>query len=452
MACWASAFTGEPPGAHGVTGNEFFIRGESRFAAPGPVTVSEPAIALSLYTDDYLNDLIGAPTLYEQIRGRDPDALMWVAMHPVYRGADRLILTSRTAVVEAADAFMYSIVDSLDDDDDSKRIYAELDDEIIETVVEEIEEADVVPDLLTVYVIGTDLYAHVSQQGSEKAIDTYLRDVVDPAIGELAEGLRKRGVLEDAAVVVTADHGHTDVVKDEEHSLYLDEEADPPAVLRAAGFQLPTPDIGVIEEDFDATLAYQGAMAFIYLADRTPCEIGEPADWSQPARAVDVLAAADAFHRANQHADFVPAMTGTLDLILVRARDDVEPYRVYVGGGETRSLGPYLVEHPRPDYIWFRERLAELGAGRRADRAGDVLLIANNGNRERAEERYYFSGLYNSWHGSPSPGDSRIPLILSHPERSSEELRRLSTDVLGDRPFQRKLTDLVLALRFGESG
>ena len=36
MAAWVTTFTGVGPAYHGVTGNEFFIREERRFAAPAP--------------------------------------------------------------------------------------------------------------------------------------------------------------------------------------------------------------------------------------------------------------------------------------------------------------------------------------------------------------------------------------------------------------------------------
>ena len=42
-------------------------------------------------------------------------------------------------------------------------------------------------------------------------------------------------------------------------------------------------------------------------------------------------------------------------------------------------IGAYLAEHPHPSYIAMEERLHDLAAGKRGERAGDVLLIAHNG-------------------------------------------------------------------------
>ena len=57
---------------------------------------SRPAPTLEIYTDGYLDKLGAAPTVYERMRAKDPDILIWVAMNHMFRGADRLLLTKRT--------------------------------------------------------------------------------------------------------------------------------------------------------------------------------------------------------------------------------------------------------------------------------------------------------------------------------------------------------------------
>jgi hypothetical protein len=79
--------------------------------------------------------------------------------------------------------------------------------------------------------------------------------------------------------------------------------------------------------------------------------------------------------------------------------------------------------------------------------AGDVILIANNGNRATPEDRYHFAVPYSSWHGSPSHRDSDIPLILSHRQHSAGELGALVSDVFAGRSNQRLIADLLLKLR-----
>jgi hypothetical protein len=81
------------------------------------------------------------------------------------------------------------------------------------------------------------------------------------------------------------------------------------------------------------------------------------------------------------------------------------------------------------------------------ERAGDIMLLANAGDGTRRDERFYFAPKYHSWHGSPSRADSEIPLIVAHHGRTAGTIARRVRGVLGDRPYQQKLTDLVLAMR-----
>ncbi len=101
----------------------------------------------------------------------------------------------------------------------------------------------------------------------------------------------------------------------------------------------------------------------------------------------DVLPVAEAFFRANRDGSYVPQLRGTLDLILTRrpappAEDDA-PFEVYVGGGRLVPVEAFLEAHPWPTYVELASRLRDLAAGPHGERAGDVVLLANNGNRSR---------------------------------------------------------------------
>jgi hypothetical protein len=91
--------------------------------------------------------------------------------------------------------------------------------------------------------------------------------------------------------------------------------------------------------------------------------------------------------------------------------------------------------------------LHELAVGPHGERAGDVLLLAHNGDRERPEDRYYFATPYHSWHGSPSREDSRIPLIVAHPKKSTAQLKALVSAQLGAQPRAQDVGRLLLGLR-----
>lgn len=447
LPAWASAFTGAPPGVHGIAGNEFFVREEGELEAPAPTSFHDMAAVLETYTDDEVDDQLAAPTVYEQIRARDPHVLVWVMMSQIFRGADELLLTDRKILVSAMRAMVVDLVD----DEERFAVFAALDREVVEELVEEIEEEEHLPDVLTVYIAGTDGYAHVAAVGPDAARQRYLVEVVDPLVGDLRRALEARGELDDRYVIVTSDHGHTAVRDDDEHALYHGDD-DPPAVLEAAGYRVRPLRLKA-DGVFDAVLAYQGAFAYVYLADRSTCPGDDtPCDFSQPPRRrEDVLPAARAFAAASRRGAHVPAMKGTLDLVLVRTPGGPEPLAVVDSGGELVPLSTFLEHHPQREYVALRPRLEALASGPMSHRAGDVILLAHLGDRDDPGERYYFSFPYRSWHGSPSPQDSRIPLVVAHPQRSRAELRAVVERALGDQPTIDRLTPLLLELRFGRA-
>lgn len=457
MVAWTTTFTGVTPAQHGVTGNEYFVRETRQFAAPVPVTFADASPTLACFTSDaYCSKLIEAPTVYERMRERDPDVLAWVAMQHVHRGADVLLLAERTAFVNAFEGAVSKVVKKISEGEESRDVYKALDQQVVRVVIDEIDnEGAVLPDVLTVYLSGTDLYGHVADEGPEESRDAYLREVLDPEVGRLADHLAARGALDGRWVVITSDHGHTEVVEDDHHAMSVDRTDDPPEVLKHAGFRVRPFALEVAEDaDFQAVLAYQGAMAFVYLADRSGCvEATKVCDWKAPPRyEEDVLAAAEAFHAASTEGMGVAGMKGTLDMVLVRrpkpyAEVDL-PFEVYVGDGRTQSVGAWLAANPRPTYRALEARLRDLAVGPRGERAGDVVLVATNGAEEEAKDRFYFAAPYRSWHGSPSAKDSEIPLIVAHPGHDAAAIARRVAGVLGPVPRQQKVTDLLLDLRY----
>lgn len=456
MAAWATTFTGVGPAEHGITGNEYFVREKREFACPAPVTFSDIAPTLEIYTDGLLNELSASPSVYERMREKDPNALVWVALQHFYRGADKLMLTKSTILAKAFEGFLEDSVKKVASDKESFRSYADLDEAVIDVVTSHLDEPTI-PDVLTVYLTGTDLYAHIAQEGPDVARQTYLREVVDPALAKLVAKLEKRNALANRWVMVIADHGHTQVVKDEAHALAMGDTDDPPAVLRRIGFRLRPFTRKVSEKhEFSSVVAYGGAMAYVYLADRSKCP-GEKdtCDWTLPPRyEEDVLAAAEAFHKNNEDGSIVPAIRGALDMVLTRKPKPYPqvdaPFEVYIGGGKTVPIPKYLEEHPHPTYVAFDARMRDLAVGARGERAGDILLLAHNGDRDKPEERYYFAAPYRSWHGSPSKQDSEIPLIVAMPDARSAAIAAWVKNILGDRPYQQKVTDIMLKLRNGE--
>jgi len=173
---------------------------------------------------------------------------------------------------------------------------------------------------------------------------------------------------------------------------------------------------------FSAVLAYGGAMAYVYLADRSRCAGDDDVcRWEDPPRyEEDVLAAAEAFAQANGPDSTVPRMKGSLDMIFVRKPrpvTDVDlPFEVYLGGGKTMPIDAYLEQHPHPTYVALATRMHDLAVGIHGERAGDVVLLAHNGDREDPRDRYYFAAPYRSWfYFRPPAGTEPSPCAPSTP-------------------------------------
>lgn len=426
MPAWASMFTGVAPAVNGVPGDEFFIREDGHFAAPVPISVGVARPLAAIYVDDYLGSLLERPTLYERMREEEPEIRIWVSMSQVYRGADRLLLGSRTVLGEAVGAAISGATGG----DVRRPAHAQMSEEVVETVRDELEEARA-PEVLTIYFPVIDFTAHHAEEGPDDAIRSYLREVLDPLFAGLSEALREDSALSERFVVVVADHGHSRVLKDETHALSAKPETGPARVLQNAGFRPRPFGWKTDEQDFQAVLAYQGAMAFVYLADRSTCPgAGARCDWTRPPRyEEDLLVAAEAFHAANTTGDVAEKMRGSLELILVRrpkaAPETDEPFSIYTGPGRTLSVDEYLLQHPGKDLVAFSHRLKLLGEGPFGERAGDLLLLGGSGDEDHVAARYYFADPEHSEHGSATMRDSSIPLIVAHPGRSAAELSQL---------------------------
>jgi hypothetical protein len=451
MPAWVSVQTGVGAAESGVPGNEYWVREAREFVCPAPVSFHDVKPTLSIYTDDYLNKQVMVPSVYERIHARDRDALIWVGMNHFFRGADRLLLTKRTLLVKVLQGFIETQLERISGYK-SRRLYSALDRGAIGAIVKELDHSRAVPDVLTLYIAGPDLYAHVAQKPPDAARAEYLIEVADPALAKLVSKLREKRAL-DRWVIVTADHGHTQILDDWQHAIGTGPDG-PFGLLTKVGFRMRGTKHHVRGKDrFSAVAAYGGAMAYLYLADRTTCpRANDRCDWTRPPRyREDVLAVAEALHVNNIDGRIVPAMRGKLDMIFVRQPRPFSaidlPFEVYVGGGQTMPIDDFLRAHPHPTYVALADRMEELAVGPYGERAGDILLLAHNGDRDRPEGRYYFSEPYRSWHGSPSRLDSEIPLIVANRHSSAAEIGAWVEPILGDRPFQRKITDIILALR-----
>jgi hypothetical protein len=449
VAAWASVYTGEPPGQTGVPGNEWFAREEGpqgRFYAPAPVSVEGVEDVLRTYSEGLVGGAVRVPTLFDRA-----DVRSHVSLAHVYRGADVFSSPEPGSVAD----LLGELAQGLGGDDDREReTYAELDEESVEEALQAFEKHGI-PRLQVVYFPGVDLFTHVAREPLDRE-RSYLREITAPLVQRVLDAYARAGALGETYVLFVSDHGHTPVLDDDRHALSAEGHDEPTAVLERAGFRVRPPRLELEDRDrdFQAVVAYQGAIAYVYLADRSRCaRAGEVCDWTRaPRLEEDVLPVARAFFEASATGAGVAALRGSLDLVFARAprpaAEPPEPFGIF-DGERLVPITAWLERHPRPDLVRLAERLEGLATGPHGHRAGDVLLLARNSLELPIEERFYFSGSQRSWHGSPTAQDSRVPLLVAHAGRSGAALEAEVRAVLGEAPSQLDVTPLVLRLLGG---
>ncbi len=446
VAAWTALFTGEPAARNGVPGNEWFVREEMRFYAPAPVSVTDHEDAVRTYTDDLVGGAIRVPTIYEMAGVRS-----YVSLSQVHRGADLLTTPDPGALGELIEAVATGLTDDDEGEGLEEEVFATLDHSSIESLVGSLEEHGI-PDLQTIYFPGIDLYTHVSENPLPDQ-RRYLRQVVDSSVGLVLDTYRAASAIDGTYIIFVSDHGHTPVLGDDLHALGAEGDDEPSAVIAKTGFRMREMalDLDDDEQDFQATVAYQGAFAYVYVADRSTCvNAGDRCEWkTAPRWEEDVLPVIRAFDAATRSGAGVPELRGAIDVIFSRPPrppgQDALPFQVW-DGGKLVPVGTWLASNPRPDLVELESRLEGLGAGPYGHRAGDVLLLARSGTDVPIEQRFYFSGRYRSWHGSPSAQDSRIPLLVARAGSTGAGLREEIRGIIGENPTQLSIARLVTEL------
>jgi Type I phosphodiesterase / nucleotide pyrophosphatase len=449
MAAWSSIFTGQPPAQTGVPGNEWFVREQRQFFAPGPVSITDTGDNLKMLTEGLVGNALQTPTLYELVGLHSH-----VSLAPVYRGATLFTTIEPTAFVDLMAKFVTGVVNGTSV---NQALYAVIDQDSVATLITALKEHDV-PILQVVYFPGIDLFTHEAEEHLEADEPLplqveYLQSVTDKAIGEVLNAYEELGALDETYILLIADHGHIPVLDDDRHALGSEGDHEPPALLAQTGFRL-RPFVlnpAETEQDYQAAVAYQGAMAYIYLADRSTCPApGDPCDWQRPPRLeADVMPVVRAFYQVNETGEPIPQLKGTLDLIFAREPhspgQNALPFQVF-DGNKLVPIPAYLARHPRPDLLQLDTRMRWLSAGPYGHRAGDILLLARSGLERPIEERFYFSHPYRSWHGSPTLQDSHIPFILARKGDTGQRLQAIVKTVVGKSPSQLDFVPLVRAL------
>jgi hypothetical protein len=444
IAAWSAIFTGAPTAWNGVPGNEWFVREQMKFYAPVPVSVQEMDDNRAMITDGLVGKSLKSPTLFQQAGVKSA-----VSLNPVYRGADYFTVINPVSMVSLYTEFLAR--GGGENSPEKMDIYEQLDKDSVPKLLASIDEHGV-PKIQVVYFPGIDLYTHLAADPLPMEV-AYLETVTDPLVARILDAYRNYGILDQTYIVVIADHGHTPVLRDARHALGADSNEGPAAVVKAAGFRprkfVLNPGAG--EQDYQAAFAYQGAIAYVYLADRSTCPNPTmTCDWKRPPRyRQDVLPVARAFYNSNKTGKPVPLMKDTLDLILARVptppgKNTLE-YEIFDGHGLV-PIWEYLIRHPRPDLLQLDRRMQWLSAGPYGNRSGDILLLSRSGLNQPIQDRYYFSAPYHSWHGSASMQDGHIPLIVARKGYPGAKLKQLVDKVAGSQPSQLALVPIVRAL------
>ena len=313
IAAWSAIFTGAPTAWNGVAGNEWFVREEMKFYAPVPVSVQEMDDNRAMITEGLVGKSLKSPTLFQQAGVKSS-----VSLNPVYRGADYFTVIDPVSMVTLYTEFLVRA--GGENSPEKIDIYEDLDKDSVPKLLESMKDHGV-PKIQVVYFPGIDLYTHLAADPLPMEV-AYLETVTDPLVAQILAAYQDYGILDQTYVMVIADHGHTPVLRDPQHALGADTSDGPGAVVKAAGFR-PRKFVlnpGANEQDYQAAFAYQGAIAYVYLADRSTCpNPGMTCDWKRPPRyKQDVLPAARAFYNSNKTGKPVPMMKGALDLIFAR--------------------------------------------------------------------------------------------------------------------------------------
>ena len=284
-----------------------------QFYAPVPVSVPDVADNAKVVTDDLVGRQLKVPTLFEDLKNRSS----FVSLLSIHRGA-----TIYTTVAPGSfpDLIEHLIKGQLHGEDPEKSLSGAVDRDSTQKVLDAFKEHGI-PDLQVVYLPGIDIFTHAAPDrlvGQTR----YLEHVTDGCVGQVLAEYRRAGVMDHTYVLFISDHAHTPTLDNKRNELGTDDEHSPFAAVHKAGFRvrqarliLPNSD-----KDYQAVLAYQGFMAYIYLADRSTCpHEDDRCNWKKPARfEEDVIPVLKTIYRSNTKGRPVAKLKGTIDLIFAR--------------------------------------------------------------------------------------------------------------------------------------
>ena len=398
----ATIATGAHPCEHGIPGNDFFDRN-------GIATNGKPRHFGFDVGDTYaVNDAVSAfrtrladatinratPTIYESVTAVGGESLVAHSMYA--KGAQYVIgpwLTDLARMTVLRGIF------------GMRR--GEFDAHMLRQVDRCLSRSKV--ELISLYFMGLDKESHElgpHQQGA------YLREILDPQIGELISLLHRHRLFDNSLVAVISDHGQSATLGDDSHSIRLGFPFDQELIQLFTALGLDVHDYPGEDPHVDAVVGLNGGIAHVYL--RHP-----QGEWHQAPRFhEDILRVAEGFSEMNKRGLYCPELKDTIDLILVRDSSSGfnAPYLVYQESGNLLPLSEVFAERGNADYPDAEARIRQLNGVM----SGDLLLLA------RSDRGVYFGkpGL-RGVHGGLLRDDSETTLALSYPGGTQLDQERL---------------------------
>lgn len=393
FASQACLVTGAHPRQHRVPGSQFFDRfgrlsqGTPRnfaFDIGGELAFDD---AIRTFTDGLAGDCLQSPTMFEQLGEM---GLSSAVIHHMYaRGAGewrRPSLLNMGRLTKGPGPLRMSA--------------EEYDRSSLDEALDYLDEAGL-PDLLWTYFLGNDSVSHAQGPFIQPS---YLEDTLDPLIGELWQAVEDRQSKNRPSPlwVVCSDHGHMNVLADDQHSIHLGFPFERELTPLFDSLGLDVLDFPGEDPHIEAVFSDNGGSAYVYVKSHS-------GGWNaRPSLSQDVLPVGRAFWQAHRSGRLAPDLEGALSAVFVR---DVERegwcarYQALTPEGELLSLEDWFHRQPPGDYADPVHRLDNLAG----PVTGDLLLLSN------LPGGYYFGSPSISLHGGLHPQDSQAVLFFGWP-------------------------------------
>ena len=394
------------------------------------------------------------------MREHDPDVLVWVAMQHFHPGADRLLLTDRAVIAKALRGVHRGRGRQARAAGGVARVYEKLDSEIVDVVTDGSGDGPVArrPHRLPRRA-PTATRTSRSEGPDRRAGACTCARSIDPLLARLGDRLRERGALDNRWVVVTVGpRPHRGPARRRARALDGGRRRSAGAADEGRVPRAPVPARGARRTPTSRPSSPTRApwpTCTSPIARRAPRRARPATGRARRAIARTCCASPTRSTATTATASLVPALRGTLDLVLVRrprpVADDDLPFEVYVGHGRPQPIAAYLRAHPHPTYVDFERGCATSRSDRTASAPATCSSSRTTATAPAPTGASTSRRRYRSWHGSPSRQDSEIPLIVAHPKVSTDAIEALVRNALLPAPRQQRLTQLLLRLREPDS-